>query len=72
MEELFNIDLKKTSLFSKKDETNREKNLKLFLESGFPNKKDESREPTYKILRAGDNMTSVSGIQSSLMWLVSA
>ena len=38
MEELFNIDLKKTSIFSKKDEANREKNLKLFLESGFPNK----------------------------------
>ena len=42
MEELFNIDLKKTSLLSKEDETNREKNLKLFLESGFPNKKDEN------------------------------
>ena len=41
MEELFNIDLKKTSLLSKEDETSREKNLKLFLESGFSNKKDE-------------------------------
>ena len=29
MEELFNINLKKTSLFSKEDETHREKNLKL-------------------------------------------
>ena len=42
MEELFNIDLKKTSLFSKKNDTKREKHLKLFLESGFPNKKDEN------------------------------
>ena len=42
MEELFNIDLKKTSLLSKDDEINREKNLKLFLESGFSNKKDEN------------------------------
>ena len=42
MKELFNIDLKKTSFFQKKDETNRENNLKLFLESGFPNKKDEN------------------------------
>ena len=42
MEELFNINLKKTSLFSKEDEIHREKNLKLFLESGFPNKKDEN------------------------------
>ena len=42
MEELFNINLKKTSLFSKEDKTHRDKNLKLFLESGFPNKKDEN------------------------------
>ncbi len=42
MEELFNINLKKTSLFSKEDETLRKENLKLFLESGFPNKKDEN------------------------------
>ena len=39
MEELFNINLKKTSLFSKENETHREKNLKLFLESGFQTKK---------------------------------
>ena len=42
MEELFNINLKKTSLLSKEDETHREKNLQLFLKSGFPNKKDEN------------------------------
>ena len=42
MEQLFNIDLKKTSPLSKKDEINRERNLKLFLESGLPNKKDEN------------------------------
>ena len=42
MEQLFNIDLKKTSPLSKKDEINRERNLKLFLESGLPSKKDEN------------------------------
>ena len=33
IEQLFNIDLNKTPLSSKKDKTNREKNLKLFLNS---------------------------------------
>ena len=42
IEQLFNIDLNKSSLSSKKDKTNREKNLKLFLDSGLPNKKDEN------------------------------
>ncbi len=42
MENLFTIDLEKTSPLSKEDKTNREKNLKLFLESGLPNKKDEN------------------------------
>ena len=42
IEQLFNIDLNKTPLSSKKDKTNREKNLKLFLNSGLPNKKDEN------------------------------
>ena len=40
-EQLFNFDLKKISNFSKNDVTNRENNLKLFLENGLPNKKDE-------------------------------
>ena len=42
IEQLFNIDLNKTPLSSKKDKTNREKNLKLFFNSGLPNKKDEN------------------------------
>ena len=39
MEELFNINLKKTSLFSKEDEIHREKNLKLFLRIWFSKQK---------------------------------
>ncbi len=42
MEQLFNFNLNKASQFSKKDVLNREKNLKLFLESGLPNKKNEN------------------------------
>ncbi len=40
-EQLFNFDLKRISNFSKNDVKNRENNLKLFLENGLPNKKDE-------------------------------
>ena len=40
--QFFNIDLNKSSLSTKKDKTNREKNLKLFLNSGLPSKKDEN------------------------------
>ena len=42
MEQLFNIDLKKYLLSSKKEELDRKKKFKLFLESGLPNKKDEN------------------------------
>ena len=42
MEQLFDINLNKSSFSSKQDKTNREKNLKLFLEFGLPNKKDEN------------------------------
>ena len=42
MEHLFNFDLKKISSSSKKDELDRKKNLELFLNSGFPNKRDEN------------------------------
>ncbi len=42
MEQLFNIDLKKIPNTSKKELIERKKNLDLFLESGFPNKKDEN------------------------------
>ena len=40
--QFFNINLNKSSLSTKKDKTNREKNLKLFLNSGLPSKKDEN------------------------------
>ena len=42
MEKLFNINLDKIPISSKKEETSRKKNLEIFLESGFPNKKDEN------------------------------
>ena len=42
MEQLFNIDLKKLSISSQKDELERKKNFELFLKNGLPNKKDES------------------------------
>ena len=42
MEQLFNINLDKIPISSKKEETNRKKNLEIFLESGFPKKKDEN------------------------------
>ncbi len=42
MEQLFNIDLGKISNSSKKEETDRIKNLEQFLKTGLPNKKDEN------------------------------
>ena len=42
MEQLFNIDLKKISNSSKKEEIDRIKNLEQFLKTGLPNKKDEN------------------------------
>ena len=42
MEQLFNFDLEKISSSSKKEELDRKKNLKLFLETGLPSKKDEN------------------------------
>ena len=42
MEHLFNFDLKKISSSSKKDESDRKKNLQLFLNEGLPNKRDEN------------------------------
>ena len=42
MEQLFNINLKKVSSFSKKDSLERQKNYELFLKKGLPNKKDEN------------------------------
>jgi len=41
MQQLFNFNLEKISS-SKKELLDREKNLKLFLEKGLPNKKDEN------------------------------
>ncbi len=42
MGQLFNIDFKKISSSSKKEELERKKNYELFLENGLPNKKDEN------------------------------
>ena len=42
MEQLFNFDLEKISSSSKKEELDRKKNLKLFLKTGLPSKKDEN------------------------------
>ncbi len=42
MEQLFNFDLEKISNISQKESLERKKNLKLFLGTGFPNKKDEN------------------------------
>ena len=42
MEQLFNINLNKIPISSKKEEINRKKNLELFLDGGFPNRKDEN------------------------------
>jgi len=42
MEQLFNFDLKKISSTSNNDSLDRKKYLDLFLEKGFPNKKDEN------------------------------
>ncbi len=42
MEQLFNFNLKKISNSSEKEALDREKNLKLFLDYGFPSKKDEN------------------------------
>ena len=42
MEQLFNFDLEKISNISQKESLERKKNLKSFLDTGFPNKKDEN------------------------------
>ncbi len=42
MEQLFNVNLDKIPISSKKEEIKRKKNLELFLEGGFPNRKDEN------------------------------
>ena len=42
MEQLFNINLNKIPISSKKEKINRKKNLELFLDGGFPNRKDEN------------------------------
>tara|TARA_B100001057_G_C22793980_1_gene928824 strand:+ start:318 stop:1559 length:1242 start_codon:yes stop_codon:yes gene_type:complete len=42
MEQLYNFDLDKISNSSEKESLDRKKNLKLFLNTGFPNKKDEN------------------------------
>ena len=42
MEQLFNFNLSKLPNASAKEASDREKNLKLFLQSGLPNKKDEN------------------------------
>ena len=42
MEQLFNFDLEKISNISQKESLERKKNLKFFLDTGFPNKKDEN------------------------------
>ncbi len=42
MEQLFKINLDKIPTSSKKEEKDRKENLKLFLETGLPNKKDEN------------------------------
>ena len=39
MEQLFNIDFKKISTSSNKEELERKKNFDLFLKTGLPNKK---------------------------------
>ncbi len=42
MDQLFNIDFKKISVFSDEESSNRKKNFELFLKTGLPNKKDEN------------------------------
>ena len=42
MEKLLNIDLKKLPNFSETEEKERKENLRLFLDIGFPNKKNEN------------------------------
>ncbi len=42
IEQLFDIDIKKISTSSKKEELDRKKNYELFLKNGLPNKKDEN------------------------------
>ena len=60
MEQLFNIDLKKISTNSKKELLERKRNLKSFLEFGFPNKKDESWKFTDLNSIIRDNFKSIT------------
>ncbi len=60
MEQLFKIDLKKISSFSEKEKKERKKNLKLFLEKGLPNKKEENWKFTDLNLIIRKNFKSVS------------
>ena len=77
IEQLFNIDLNKTPLSSKKDKTNREKNLKLFLKGGLPNKKDENWKFTDLNFIINSNFKNISNdyiiiilIQKSILSMI--
>ena len=63
MEQLFNFSLDKISNFSEKDSLERKKNLKLFLDSGLPNKKDEDWKFTDLNLIIKKNFKHISNNQ---------
>ncbi len=63
MEQLFNFSLDKISNFSEKDSLERKKNLKLFLDSGLPNKKDEDWKFTDLNLIIKKNFKNISNNQ---------
>jgi len=60
MDQLFKFDLEKISHSSKKEETDRKNNLKLFLENGFPGKKDENWKFTDLNLIIKKNFKNIS------------
>ena len=63
MEQLFNFDLEKISNSSEKEALDRKKNLKLFLNTGFPNKKDENWKFTDLNSIISKNFDSISNNQ---------
>ena len=60
MDQLFKFNLEKISHSSKKEETDRKNNLKLFLENGFPGKKDENWKFTDLNLIIKKNFKNIS------------
>ena len=67
MEQLFNIDLKKISTFSKSEAFDRKKYFDLFLKNGLPNKKDENWKFSDLNYIISKNFSRITNNQESIL-----